>query len=197
MHIVADVHLPSHWPLSLWWKLIRYVEIQGHCNIRLSIVYLLRLGGWTVGWGELCANSSQRIRSQTRQLLRRISDRGIFNCKMYTSDVDYLRKWRLLDQGRQVALWYNDISTHRGWVVLWYSARLSQLVSLIGPRQLLGERGSAPSVILAKLFGILLPSSGGLYFIFSTKASWSRGFEVYNNMIPVCTSNIFCCLTAF
>ena len=38
--VAADAHLPSHWPLSLWWKFILYVGTQGHSDIRLSTVYL-------------------------------------------------------------------------------------------------------------------------------------------------------------
>ena len=36
----ARAHLPSHWPFSLWWKLIRYGETLGHCDIRISTVDL-------------------------------------------------------------------------------------------------------------------------------------------------------------
>ena len=34
------VHLPSHWPLTLWWILIRYLGTQDHCDIQVSTVYL-------------------------------------------------------------------------------------------------------------------------------------------------------------
>ena len=38
--VAAGAHLPSHWPLSLWWKLIHYAETQGHCDIQLPTIYL-------------------------------------------------------------------------------------------------------------------------------------------------------------
>ena len=72
--------LPSHRPLSLWWKVIRYPRTQGHCDIRVFTVYLpklseipiyrpTRLRGWTAGWAvrwlsSMESNSSQRIGSQ-------------------------------------------------------------------------------------------------------------------------------------
>ena len=40
MCIAVGAHLSLHWPLSLWWKLIHYPGTQGHCDIRLSTVYL-------------------------------------------------------------------------------------------------------------------------------------------------------------
>ena len=38
--IAVGFHILSHWPLSLWWKLIRYLGTQGHCDIPVSTVYL-------------------------------------------------------------------------------------------------------------------------------------------------------------
>ena len=34
------IHLLSHWPWSLWWKVICYPGTQEHCDIRDSTVYL-------------------------------------------------------------------------------------------------------------------------------------------------------------
>ena len=39
-HAIATRSSRHTWPLSLWWKLIRYTETQGHCDIRFSTVYL-------------------------------------------------------------------------------------------------------------------------------------------------------------
>ena len=38
--VAAGPHLPLHWPLSLWWKLIRYPGTHGHCDFQVCIVYL-------------------------------------------------------------------------------------------------------------------------------------------------------------
>ena len=82
LHFDVGVHLLSHWPLSLWWKLIHFTGTQSHCDIQVSAVYLAQVlprypfidqNFWEdEQLGELCvdcprpgSNLGQQIRSRT------------------------------------------------------------------------------------------------------------------------------------